>query len=164
MKKYLSKLLKPSSTIDRGIFVAFILLNLIFAFAYPYGRLIIADWVDELEIFPRDYPPSAFFKISSFAWLTAECILGAFIAIWAALMIKKLAAWIWSIPIQLILVFVLYLIIGASVGMSIELSIRVIVPIFISQGIGVAIGLLIRFLIRKRRNRYKTESPWWANH
>ena len=61
MKK-LNKLLKPSLPIDYGVFVAFILLNLIFAFAYSYARLIIADWIEQMDIFPHDYPPSAFLK------------------------------------------------------------------------------------------------------
>ena len=140
MKK-LNKLLKPSLPIDYGVFVAFILLNLIFAFAYPYGRLIIADWIEQMDIFPHDYPPSAFFKISALSWLTAECILGAFIALWAGMLIKEWAIWLWSVPIQ----FVLF-----SLGwwllfeVSLKSSIQVIVLIFISQAIGVAVGLLIR--------------------
>lgn len=158
MKK-ISKIIKPSLPIDYGVFVAFILLNLIFAFAYSYARLLIADWIEQMDIFPHDYPPSDFFRISSLSWLTAECIIGALIAPWAGMLIKEWAIWIWSVPIQLILLFVLYLVLGASVGVSIEISIRIGIRIFISQAIGVAIGLLIR----KLRARTKTPKPWWAN-
>lgn len=148
MKK-LYKIIKPSLPIDRGVFVAFILLNLIFAFAYSYARLIIADCIEQMNIFPHDYPPSSFFKLSLLSVITAECIVGALIAPWAGMLIKEWAIWIWSVPIQLILLFVLYLILGASVGISIEISIRIGIRVFISQAIGVAIGLLIR----KRRAR-----------
>ena len=143
MKK-LPKILKPKLPFDRGVFVAFILLNLIFAFAYSYARLLIADCIEEMNIFPHDYPPSAFFRISSLSWLTAECIIGALIAPWAGMLIKEWATWIWSVPIQLILLFVLYLILGATFVSSLGIAIRIGLPIFISQAIGIAVGLLIR--------------------
>ena len=160
MKKQFSKFFISISSIDWGVFVAFILLNLIFALSYPYCRLLLADSVEQMDIFPHDYPPSAFFRISSLSWLTAEFILGAFIALWAALMIKKFAAWILSIPIQFVVFSLAWWLLFE---VSLKSSIQVTVLIFISQVIGVFAGLLIRWLIRKRCVRTKTPKPWWAN-
>ena len=142
MKKQFSKFFISISSIDWGVFVAFILLNLIFCLAYPYARLMI----------------SGSFRAED--WLMAMCILGIFIAFWAALLIRELVAWVVSIPIQFVAFsLALWLILGVPVGMSI----RVIVPVLISQVPGVAAGLLIRRLIRKRHARIKTPKPWWAN-
>ena len=143
MKK-LSALLKPQLPFDRGVFVAFILLNLIFGFLYSYARLILSGCIEQMDIFPHDYPPGSFFRISWYSIITAECIIGALIAPWAGMLIKEWAIWIWSVPIQLILLFVLYLILGATFVSSLGIAIRIGLPIFVSQAIGVAVGLLIR--------------------